>query len=141
MKNIARYEDILNNYDSMADVIIEELDSYKKEYGKKRRTVVENAEEAVFEEKKIEEQEIVFLMDRFGYAKTVDTSVYERNREAADNENKYVVRCLNTGKICLFTDGGKMHQVKVPDLPYGKFRDKGTPIDNVSNYSLSLIHI
>lgn len=135
VKNIARYEDILNNYDSMADVIIEELDSYKKEYGKKRRTVVENAEEAVFEEKKIEEQEIVFLMDRFGYAKTVDTSVYERNREAADNENKYVVRCLNTGKICLFTDGGKMHQVKVPDLPYGKFRDKGTPIDNVSNYS------
>ena len=119
VKNIARYEDILNNYDSMADVIIEELDSYKKEYGKKRRTVVENAEEAVFEEKKIEEQEIVFLMDRFGYAKTVDTSVYERNREAADNENKYVVRCLNTGKICLFTDGGKMHQVKVPDLPYG----------------------
>ena len=115
VKNIARYEDILNNYDSMADVIIEELDSYKKEYGKKRRTVVENAEEAVFEEKKIEEQEIVFLMDRFGYAKTVDTSVYERNREAADNENKYVVRCLNTGKICLFTDGGKMHQVKVPD--------------------------
>ena len=133
VKNIARYEDILNNYDSMADVIIEELDSYKKEYGKKRRTVVENAEEAVFEEKKIEEQEIVFLMDRFGYAKTVDTSVYERNREAADNENKYVVRCLNTGKICLFTDGGKMHQVKVPDLPYGKFRDKGTPIDNASN--------
>ena len=66
VKNIARYEDILNNYDSMADVIIEELDSYKKEYGKKRRTVVENAEEAVFEEKKIEEQEIVFLMDRFG---------------------------------------------------------------------------
>ena len=98
VKNIARYEDILNNYDSMADVIIEELDSYKKEYGKKRRTVVENAEEAVFEEKKIEEQEIVFLMDRFGYAKTVDTSVYERNREAADNENKYVVRCLNTGR-------------------------------------------
>ena len=44
VKNIARYEDILNNYDSMADVIIEELDSYKKEYGKKRRTVVENAE-------------------------------------------------------------------------------------------------
>ena len=23
----------------------------------------------------------------------------------------------------------------MPDLPYGKFRDKGTPIDNVSNYA------
>ena len=57
LKNIARYEDILNNYDSMAGVIMEELDHYKKEYGRKRRTQIENAEEAVFEEKKIEEQE------------------------------------------------------------------------------------
>lgn len=135
LKNIARYEDILNHYDSMANVIMEELDAFKKEYGRKRRTAVENAEEAVYEEKKIEEQEVVFLMDRFGYAKTVDISVYERNREAADKENKYIVQCLNTGRICIFTDTGKMHQVKVMDLPYGKFRDKGTPIDNVSNYT------
>ena len=137
LKNIARYEDILNNYDSMAEVIMAELDSYKKEFGRKRRTVVENAEEAVFEEKKVEEQEVVFLMDRFGYAKTVDMAVYERNKEAADSENKYIVHCMNTGKLCIFTDTGKMHQVKVLDLPYGKFREKGTPIDNVSNYTSS----
>ena len=137
LKHIARYEDILNQYDSMASLIMEELDAFKKEYGRKRRTVVENAEEAVFEEKKVEEQEVVFLMDRFGYAKTVDVSVYERNKEAADSENKYIVHCLNTGKLCLFTDTGKMHQVKVMDLPYGRFRDKGVPIDNVSNYSSS----
>ena len=137
LENIARYEDILNNYDSMAGVIMEELDSYKKEFGRKRRTVVENAEEAVFEEKKIEEQQVVFLMDRFGYAKTVDTGVYERNKEAADKENKYIVHCMNIGKLCLFTDEGKMHQVKVLDLPHGRFRDKGIPIDNVSNYSSS----
>ena len=134
LKNIARYEDLLNNYDSMAELIMSELDEIKKNYGRKRRTKVENVEEAVFEEKKIEEQEVVFLMDRFGYARTVDPSVYERNKEAADQENKYIVHCLNTGKICMFTDTGKMHQVKVLDLPYGRFRDKGTPIDNVSNY-------
>lgn len=134
LANIARYEDILNNYDSMADVIISELDGFKKEYGRKRRTKIENAEEAVFEEKKIEEQEVVFLMDRFGYAKTVDMTVYERNREAADKENKYIVHCMNTGKLCLFTADGKMHQVKVQDVPYGKFREKGQPIDNVSNF-------
>ena len=137
LKNIARFEDILNNYDSMSGVIIEELDGFKKEYARKRRTVIENAEEAVYEEKKIEEQEVVFLMDRFGYAKTVDISVYERNKEAADSENKYIVHCMNTGKLCVFTDSGRMHQVKVLDVPYGRFRDKGTPIDNVSNYSTS----
>ena len=31
-------------------------------------------------------------------------------------------------------EDGKMHQIKVMDLPYGKFRDKGFPIDNVSNF-------
>ena len=30
-----------------------------------------------------------------------------------------------------------MHLLKVLDLPYGKFRDKGTPIDNISNYDSS----
>ena len=134
LQKIARYEDILDHYESMADVIIEDLDAIKKEYLRKRRTAIENAEEAVYEENKIEEQEVVFLMDRFGYAKTVDPATYERNKEAADAENKYILPCMNTGKICLFTDTGKMHQVKVLDLPYGKFRDKSLPIDNVSNY-------
>lgn len=134
LSNIARYEDILNNYESMAHVIMDDLDNLKREYGKERKTKIENAQEAVFEEKKLEEQEVVLLMDRFGYAKTVDASVYERNKEAADKENKYVVHCVNTGKLCMFTTDGKMHQVKVMDIPYGKFRDKGQPIDNMSNF-------
>ena len=134
LAHIAKYEDVLNNYDSMADVIIADLERIKKEYGRVRRTLVENAEEAVYEEKKIEEQEVVFLMDRFGYAKTVDTATYERNREAADAENKYILSCMNTGKLCIFTNDGKMHQIKAMDIPFGKFRDKGLPIDNISNY-------
>lgn len=134
LAKIARYEEILNNYDSMAEVIMEDLDRLKKEFARKRRTLVENAQEAVYEEKKVEEQEVVFLMDRFGYAKTVDGNTYGRNKEAADAENKYIISCMNTGKICVFTNTGKMHQIKVLDLPYGKFRDKGIPIDNVSNY-------
>ncbi len=134
MANIFRYEDILERRDSMAQVIINELDAIKKEYGRKRRTVIDDVEEAVFVEKQVEEMEIMFLMDRFGYAKTVDMTTYERNKEAADSENKYVVKCKNTGKICLFTDSGQLYTVKAMDIPFGKFRDKGIPIDNVSNY-------
>ncbi len=137
LKNIAKYEEILNNYDAMADVIIADLQSIKNEYGNKRRTVVENAEEAVFEEKKIEEHEVVLLMDRFGYTRTMDVTVYERNKEAANAESKHILQCMNTGKICIFTSSGKMHQAKVLDVPYGNFRNKGTPIDNLSNYNSS----
>lgn len=134
MDNIARYEDILNNYDSMAHVIMDDLDQIKKEYTVKRRTTIENAQEAVYEEKKMEEMQVCFLMDRFGYMKLVDMNVYERNKEAANSENKYIFTCMNTDKICLFTDGGRMHSIKVADIPLGRFRDKGTPADNLSNY-------
>ena len=134
MKNIASYEDILNNYDSMCNVIIEELDGIKKEYGTKRRTVIENAEEAVYEEKKMEETEVCFLMDRFGYMRVIDRNAYERNKEAAHAENKFVFTCMNTDKICIFTDMGRMHSIKVVDIPLVRFRDKGTPVDNLSNY-------
>ena len=135
MANIYRYEDILERRGSMAQVIMNELDAIKKEYGRKRRTSIENAEEAVYEEKKVEEMEVMFLMDRFGYAKTIDLATYERNKEAADSENRFVFPCKNTGKVCIFTDKGQLHTIKVLDLPFGKFRDKGVPIDNVSNFS------
>ena len=135
MANIYRYEDILDRRDYMAQVIMNELDGFKKEYSHPRKTVIENGQEAVYKEKELEEMDVIFLMDRFGYAKTVDVSTYERNKEAADAENKYIFTCKNTGRLCLFTTTGQMHTIKVLDLPYGKFRDKGTPIDNVSNFS------
>ena len=137
LKDIALYEDILENHASMTKVIVREMDAIKKAYARPRRTSVENAQEIVFEEKKVEEMPVMFLMDRFGYAKTVDLPTYERNKEAADSENKYVFSCMNTGRICVFTDTGKLHTIKVLDLPFGRFRDKGAPIDNFSNYSSS----
>lgn len=134
LENIAKYGDILEHRSSMAKVIIKELTAFKKAYGKERKTVIDNLKEAVVAAKKIEEQDVVFLMDRFGYAKIVDTSVYERNKEAANAEYRHIFTCKNTDKICIFTDKGQMHLLKVLDLPYGKFRDKGTPIDNLCNY-------
>ncbi len=137
MKNIARYSEILNNYDEMAKVIMRELDKFRKAYSVPRKTVVENAKEAVFVEKKAEEMPVVFLMDRFGYCRTVDEATYDRNKEAADTESRYVISCRNTDRICIFTDSGKMHTAKVLELPFGKFRDKAFPIDNYSNYDSS----
>ena len=134
VKNINLYQDILDNYDSMSAVIMKELDDIKKEYNTRRRTSVENAEEAVYEEKKMEEMEVCFLMDRFGYMKLIDKTAYERNKEAVHGDNKYVFTCMNTDKICMFTDTGKMHTIKVADIPLVRFRDKGTPADNLSNY-------
>ena len=137
LKNIAKYEDILENHSSMSKVIIKELQGFKKEYARPRRTLITNTKEAVFTEKKLEEIEVVFLMDRFGYCRTIDVPTFERNKDAALSENKYIIQCMNTDKLCLFTDVGHMHLIKISDLPYGKFRDKAIPIDNFGNYKSS----
>ena len=135
LARIAKYEDILQNRSSMAKVIIKELKQYIKEYGKERKTTIDNLKEAVVVEKKIEEKDVMFLMDRFGYARTIDLSIYERNKETVESENKILFSCRNTDKICIFTNTGNMHLLKVQDLPFGKLRDKGVPIDNLSNYN------
>ena len=132
--NIYRYEDILERKSAMAQVIINELDALKKEYSQKRRTVIDNCEEVVFEEKKIEEAPAYCLIDRFGYTRCVDVATFERNQEAAFAENRFVFLVKNTGRICLFTNTGQLYTVKVSDLPFGKFRDKAIPLDNVSNF-------
>ena len=113
LANINKYQDILEHRSSMAKVIIKELQAFKKAYGKERKTVIDNLKEAVVVAKQIKEQDVVFLMDRFGYAKTVDVSVYERNKETADAENRCIFKCKNTDKICIFTDKGQLHLLKV----------------------------
>jgi DNA gyrase subunit A len=138
LAKIAQYEDILSHRSSMAKVIMKELLAFKKEYAKPRKTVIDNLKEAVIVEKPMEEKDVIFLMDRFGYAKTIDVSIYDRNKETAESENRYVFKCKNTDKICIFTNTGQLHLIKVTDLPAGRLKDKGTPIDNLSNYDSKL---
>ena len=131
LRKIREYEKILSSRDAMDQVIKEDLNSIKEEFSSPRRTGIEDGREAVYDESA---KEVVFVMDRFGYSRILERSTYDRNQETVDSEHSHVVCCLNTDKICLFTDTGALHQVKVADIPLGKLRDKGTPIDNLCKY-------
>lgn len=134
LRKIREYEKILSSRDAMDQVIKEDLDSIKEEFSSPRRTGIEDGREAVYDESAVEVREVVFVMDRFGYSRILERSTYDRNQETVDSEHSHVVCCLNTDKICLFTNTGALHQVKVADIPLGKLRDKGTPIDNLCKY-------
>jgi len=134
LAKIAEYEKILSSRKNMDAVIKKDLDNIKAEYATPRRTHIEDGREAVYEEDAVAVSEVTFVMDRFGYCKVLDKNTYERNKETIETENPYVVNCLNTDKICIFTNTGNLHQVKVLDIPGGKLRDKGTPIDNLSKF-------
>ena len=98
------------------------------------RHCIENAE-AIVLEKSPEEEGSGFTDNRFGYAKTLDTAVYEKNSEAAGEDSKYIFRVMNTDRICLFTNTGKLHMVKAMDIPTRKLRDKGIRLIILSNFT------
>ncbi len=135
LKRIAHYEKLLGDYDAMAEDILDDLRAVKKEFARPRRTTIMNAQAVVIEEKQAEPEEVVFALDRFGYVKALDPAVYEKNRETADGENRYVFRIMNTDKVCIFTEEGKLHSVKMADVPVRKLKEKGIPIDNISNFT------
>lgn len=137
LKKIAEYESILGNKGKMAKVIKKDLLNIKKEYGYERKTIILDAAEAVYEESAPAPQEVIFLMDRFGYVRSIDAGTFDRNKDTVFSENKYVFTCMNTDKICIFTDNGNMHQIKMSDVPFGRLRDKGKPVDNLCNYDSS----
>ena len=134
LKKISHYQKILKSRKNMDQVFKEDLQAIKAEFASPRRTLIEDSREITYQEETEPSVPVVFVMDRFGYCKTMDRSVYERNQETVDSENAHVIRCMSQDKICLFTNLGNMHQVKLTDVPSGKLRDKGVPIDNLSKY-------
>lgn len=134
LKKIKEYTQILNNKEAMDQVIMNDLESIKEEFALIRKTDIEDSKEAVYVEAPAQVQEVAFVMDRFGYCKLLDKNTYERNQETVNEEYVHIVRCMSTDKICLFTNGGIMHQIKVKDIPMSKLREKGIPIDNISKF-------
>lgn len=134
LKNIAFYSDVLDSKEVMDKVIIEDLEDIMKNYGRDRRTFIDNQEEAVFEQNAIEEEMVSVLIDRFGYVHTIDQATRQRNEESIQQNFLYEVSLLNTDSLCVFTDQGKLHTIKVLQIPRGKLKDKGAPLDNLSKY-------
>lgn len=137
LKNIKNYTKLLQSQKSMDEVLIADLLEIKEKFGRQRRTSLEDAEEAVVVELPKVAQKIVFVMDRFGYAKTMDFGLFEKNRETVESEYKYVVPMMSDDKVCIFTDLGLLHQVKAENILSGKLRDKGIPLDNLCKLDTS----
>ena len=136
-QKIAVYERLLSSPREMKKAITEDLENIRKEFSYPRRTLITNAEAAVYEEAPEVEIPVLLSMNRFGYLKMYDLSVYEKNKEAVEEESKTMIFCRNTSKIVLFTDTGMCHQFRMKDVPLSKVKDKGVPLDNISNYDSS----
>ena len=134
LKKIREYRHILSSQKNMDQVIKEDLDAIKAEFAVPRKTLLEDGGEIVLEEKKEEEREMVFAMDRFGYCKLLEKNLFEKNQEAVCSEHVWILPVMTGDKVCFFADSGVLYQVKASELPTLKLKEKGIPLDNVSRF-------
>lgn len=130
LKKIKEYEAILSDKKKLYKVIENNLKGLQKIYGKERKTKIINAnlvEE--YMDTEIIEEDIQILIDRFGYVKTVDVVSIQRSSEETLNQFKQIFATKSTDKLCLFTNKGNLHSIKLSDIPKVKIKDKGQPID------------
>lgn len=130
LKKIKEYEGILSSKKKLYKVISDNLKELQKNYSKERKTKIINSVVVEdYKEAEIVEEDIQILIDRFGYIKTVDLVSIQRSSAETLKQFKQIFTTKNTDKLCLFTNKGNLHQIKLTDIPKGKIKDKGQPLD------------
>ena len=135
LANIKTYEGLLGSPTKLKKKMQSELREIKKKYDTPRKTVISNAEEIVIKKEEIKEQDYYVLVDRFRYVKAIDEATYQRNAESVEQDFRYVIKIKNLDRLCIFTDNGKLHRIKVLDIPITKYKEKGIPLENITNCS------
>lgn len=124
-KNIKRFNKILAKKSELYKVIEEQLLEFREKFAAPRKTVITTeTTKAYVVEEKIED--LMILIDRFGYMKAIDTPSYQK--ASAENLQEYVHACpiRSNDRLCIFTAQGNMYQLKAPQIPRAKLREKGT---------------
>ncbi len=127
LKNIASYKKVLSSKKELHKVIKKQLQEFRVKFSQPRRTELLQVQtnDYVVEEKI---EDIVVLIDKFGYTKSCDASAAARLGEDILQEFPHVIRMKNTDRICVFTAEGNMYQVKASAIPKGRPKDKGVLI-------------
>ncbi len=135
-KNIELYGGLLSSKTKMNNKMKSDLLEIKKKYAVKRKTEILDAEAIVLKKPEIKEEKVYALVNRFGYIKLVDEGTFERNKENVNKDYRYICEVMNTGKLYVFTRGGKCHQIKAMSVPMGRYNDKGVPLEQLSGLTM-----
>ena len=128
--NITNYKKILSDINELHKVIKKRLKAYKKQFGRERRTTLDNLGNAKYIEE-IKEETVYIMIDKFGYCKSLDETSYSRLAPETLEEYTHIIPMKNTGRLCVFSASGSMYQVKALSIPKAKSRDKGVLIQNL----------
>lgn len=141
LEQIAEFLDILGNPDRLMQVIREELEEIKANYGDERKTDIQSSQQDLTVEDLINEEDRVVTISHGGYAKTQPLDAYQAQRRGgmgkaatAVKDEDFVEHLLIASThdtILCFTNAGKVYWLKVYQIPVAGRQSRGRPMVNL----------
>ena len=140
-ETIQDYEDILANDARLQGIIKDDLLALKEQYGDARRTEIVDAEEEIHLEDLIVEEDMVVTKSHTGYIKRQPVNLYQNQHRGGKGkmamqtrEEDFVEQLFIASThdyLLFFTNIGKVHWLKVYQLPLASRIAKGKAVVNL----------
>ena len=141
LEDIAEREAILADPAKLTEVIREELEAIRSQFGDDRRSQIIESHLSLSTEDLIPREDMVVTFSKTGYAKTQPLASYQsqrrggRGKSATNLKDEDVVDLLLVANshdtLLLFTDTGRLHWLKVYEIPQASRNARGKPIVNM----------
>ncbi len=143
MKRIAYYKSLLGDEALLMGVIKDELVEIREKYAADRRTEIQADMSDFNEEDLIEDEQVAITLTHLGYIKRVPADTYKTQKRGGrgivgitTRENDFLKDLIITSTLdhlMFFTNTGKVHTIKVYEIPEATRTAKGTPAVNFLN--------
>ena len=142
LQKIEFYRSILENAEVLRSELKREIAEIRDTFATPRRTeVLREALTDIDIEDLIPDEEVVITLSRRGYMKRTNLENYQQQKRGGKgiaalhtSDDDFVQEFLTTTNhqyLCLFTNKGRMHQLKVHQVPEGSRTAKGVHINNL----------
>ncbi|WP_067139370.1 DNA gyrase subunit A [Oceanivirga salmonicida] len=140
---IAELQSILDSDEKIYGIIKQEVIDIKTSYGDKRRTEIQDRRNDIDIEDLIKEEEVVVTITNKGYVKRVSSDTYRLQKRGGvgvnstntieDDEVKDIYTVKTLDRLLIFTDKGKVYNIKVYEIPEASKQARGKLISNIIN--------
>jgi DNA gyrase subunit A len=141
LQTVRNLLEVLSDPGRLMEVIREELEAIRDEYGDARRTEILDQRLDLSLEDLITEEDVVVTLSHAGYAKSQSLDRYQAQRRGGKGKSATRVKeedfidklfVANTHDTLLcFTSRGRIHWMKVYELPQASHASRGKPIVNL----------